>query len=236
MIGIYQPYQARASRPNLEVEKRAAANSEVITRKMTPDDLAKFDKAKPARDSFGKKIRKPVAPSVDRSLQKRNEKTSREAKKERERSLMKSGLTKEKYFDLRIDGKTRTRIIREDFKGTPNSFYSILDDWGIRDARKEDEEIFKYRVKQMGLSMGDKTVTKLRDEIEEKDAEIERLQETVKEVAQEANASAAQVEELERAVEIHKSHLKAAEAYAQGVPSGTDTEGDESMTLQKYQQ
>src|SRR5690625_527095 len=125
MIGIYQPYQARASRPDPKAEKRAAVNSEVVTRKMTAEDLAKFDKAKPARDSFGKKIRKPVAPSVDRSLQKRNEKISREAKKERERSLVKSGITKEKYFDLRIDGKTRTRIIMEDVKGTPNSFYSI---------------------------------------------------------------------------------------------------------------
>lgn len=151
---------SRVSRPDPDVERRASGNGEVITRKMTPEDLAKFDDIKPIRNSDGRVMRRPV--------------TIPERKKEEEADMP---FTKEEYFDLRIEGNGRIAIGKEHFNGNVNRLYEVLGEWGIRDMAVEEKEIFKYRARKMGWIEGGDEVLRLRNKLNQKEELIRSLEE-----------------------------------------------------------
>lgn len=57
----------------------------------------------------------------------------------REEETMKQ-LTKEQYLQLRLEGKTRTKIMRVYFKGT-KAFYEQLEAWGIKERDAEERAL-----------------------------------------------------------------------------------------------
>ena len=52
-----------------------------------------------------------------------------------------STLTKERYLQLRLQGKGRTELMREYYKNNTQSFYRQLQEWGIREKDAEEQEL-----------------------------------------------------------------------------------------------
>lgn len=98
--------------PIPEREAKARGAGPVITYTLSPEELEEYRR----KTGYSKKEEKTMVEKLENQL------------------------TKEGYLKLRLEGKGRTEIMKKHFRHS-NEFYKALEEWGIKNKKKEEREL-----------------------------------------------------------------------------------------------
>lgn len=98
--------------PIPEREAKARGAGPVITYTLSPEELEEYRR----KTGYSKKEEKTMVEKLENQL------------------------TKEEYLQLRLEGKGRTEIMKKHFRHS-NEFYKALEEWGIKNKKKEEREL-----------------------------------------------------------------------------------------------
>ena len=229
-----QPKHAGTPIPKRDVEIRSSTHGLVISYKLSPEEI---------RERYGPPVKKRKIMRIAESLP-MFEQRLRTRKTKKKEVIHVSELSRDQYLQMRLNGKSRTHIQKEFFPTNPPKFYDQLKSWGIKERDAEEAaldlfhaELKKRREKQSEFTAAadphrevteklfetssiqanpaDPTDFAEVEQLNEKDAEIERLH-------AELAFLTGQKQELSNELEKLRKMLNAAEAYAEGVPSEHD--------------
>lgn len=102
--------------PIPEREAKARGAGPVITYTLSPEELEEYRR----KTGYSKKEEKTMVEKLENQL------------------------TKEGYLKLRLEGKGRTEIMKKHFRHS-NEFYKALEEWGIKNKKKEERELERLR-------------------------------------------------------------------------------------------